>query len=154
MDRNQFTRSIDERIKLIRTEYGLTQEKMADVLGISKKTLIQIEKGRQSVGWTGSVAVASIFADSVLLREMAGGDISEIIIALSFNDVDVSYPKTWGGRLWWETIFEKDNFRIQQNIFSRHYRILDGTDRRRYTTFSLDEVKDELENLIKSSSHE
>jgi len=154
MDKKQFTKLIDERIKLIRTEYGLTQEKMADVLGISKKTLIQIEKGRQSVGWTGSVAVASIFADSVLLRETAGGDITEIIIALSFNDVDVSYPKTWGGRLWWETIFEQENFRIQQNIFSRHYRILDATDCRRYTSFSLEETRDELGNLIKSSSQE
>lgn len=154
MNKKQFTNNIDERIKMIRTEYGLTQEKMAAIIGISKKTLVEVEKGRQSIGWTGSVAVASIFADSILLREMAGGDISEIIIALSFNDVDVTYPKTWGGRLWWDTIFEKDNFRIQQNMFSRHYRILDKTDRRRYTSFSLEEVKDELDNLITSDSKE
>lgn len=41
MDRNEFVRKADEKLKLIRTEYGFNQEKMADVLGISKKTLVR-----------------------------------------------------------------------------------------------------------------
>lgn len=32
-------------IKLIRTEAGLTQDRTAEMIGISKKTLVQVEKG-------------------------------------------------------------------------------------------------------------
>jgi Predicted transcriptional regulators len=44
MGKKQFVKLMDEKLKLIRTEYGLTQDKMALILGISKKTLIEIEK--------------------------------------------------------------------------------------------------------------
>ena len=64
MERVLFISQMDQKLKLIRTEYGLTQEKMADILGISKKTLVEIEKGRRSLGWTGAVALASLFSGS------------------------------------------------------------------------------------------
>ncbi len=54
MTREEFIQMMDEREKLIRTEYGLTQDKMAIALGISKKTLVEIEKGRRTLGWTGA----------------------------------------------------------------------------------------------------
>lgn len=103
MNKKDFVKLVDEKLKLIRTEYGLTQDKMAAILGISKKTLIEIEKNRKSLGWTGSVALASIFSDSTILRDAIGGDVSGIIIAIAFRDVDVDYPKTWGGKVWWRT---------------------------------------------------
>ncbi len=48
MNREAFIKIMNGKIKLIRTEYGLTQDKMALILGISKKTLIEIEKNRKS----------------------------------------------------------------------------------------------------------
>jgi DNA-binding XRE family transcriptional regulator len=99
-------------------------------LGISKKTLVEIEKSRKSLGWTVSVTLASIFSDSTILRDAIGGDVSDIIIALAFKDIEVDYPKTWGGKVWWKTISEKKCYRIQQNLFSRHYRLLDQENRR------------------------
>ena len=51
MDRREFISEINGMLKLVRTEYGLTQEKMADVLGISKKSLVESEKGRRPLGW-------------------------------------------------------------------------------------------------------
>jgi DNA-binding XRE family transcriptional regulator len=69
MEKKQFIKLLDEKLKLIRTEYGLSQDKMAAILGISKKTLIEIEKNRKSLGWTNSVALASIFSDSTILRD-------------------------------------------------------------------------------------
>jgi DNA-binding XRE family transcriptional regulator len=36
MEKEQFIKLMDEKVKLIRTEYGLSQDKMAETLGISK----------------------------------------------------------------------------------------------------------------------
>ena len=63
MTRETFISEMDRHVKLVRTEYGFTQDVMAKVLGISKKTLVEIEKGRSSLGWTGSTALCTIFAD-------------------------------------------------------------------------------------------
>lgn len=150
MEKKQFVRLMDEKLKLIRTEYGLTQDKMAAILGISKKTLIEVEKNRKSMGWTSSVALASIFSDSTILHDAIGGDISDIIIALAFKDIDVDYPKTWGGKVWWKTISEKKCYRIQQNMFSRHYRLLDQENRRIYASFSLRETEEIMEEILNS----
>ena len=46
MTRETFISEMDRHVKLVRTEYGFTQDVMAKVLGISKKTLVEIEKGR------------------------------------------------------------------------------------------------------------
>ncbi|MDD4346880.1 MAG: transcriptional regulator [Desulfitobacteriaceae bacterium] len=150
MNREDFIKVMDQKTKLIRTEYGLTQDKMALILGISKKTLIEVEKDRKSLGWTGSVALASIFSDSSILQDTMGGELSDIIKAVAFKDIDVNYPQTLGGEIWWKVILEKDGYRIQQNIFSRHYRLLDQKKRRRYASFSLGETKAIMENYLKN----
>lgn len=150
MEKKQFIKLMDEKLKLVRTEYGLTQDKMSLLLGISKKTLIEVEKNRKSLGWTGSVALASIFSDSTILQDVIGGELSDIIIALAFKNLDVSYPKTWGGKVWWNTISIKNGFCIQQNIFSRHYRLLDEKNCRIYASFSLKEVEAVIEEMHKT----
>ncbi len=150
MNKEDFIKFMGEKLKLIRTEYGLTQDKMAIILGISKKTLIEVEKNRKSLGWTGSVALASIFSDSKILQDAIGGEVSDIIIALAFKDVDVDYPKTLGGKIWWKTVFDKNGYRIQQNMFSRHYRILNKENRRIYVSFSLEETKAVIDEILKT----
>ena len=150
MDKLQFVQLMDGKLKLIRTEYGLSQDKMSGILGISKKTIIEIEKSRKSLGWTNSVALASIFSDSTILRNAIGGDISGLIIAVAFKDMEIDYPKTWGGSILWSTKTEKNGYRIQQNMFSRHYRLLNPENRRMYVSFNFDEIEDILEKLIES----
>ena len=147
MEKEQFITIMDENIKLIRAEYGLTQEKMAPILGISKKTLVEIEKKRKSLGWTGSVALASMFSDSKILSKVFGGSISDVIITIAFRDTQVTYPKTWGGEIWWKTVEEKNGYRIQQNMVSRHYRILDQKNRRLLATYHYEEAKETLDQL-------
>lgn len=147
MEKKQFIELMDEKLKLIRTEYGLSQDKMAETLGISKKTLIEIEKNRKSLGWTNSVALASIFSDSTILRDSIGEGITSFVIALAFKNVEVDYPKTWGGKIWWNTITEKNGYRIQQHMFSRHYRLLNPENRRLYASFSLAETEAILERI-------
>lgn len=150
MDKKQFIQLMDEKLKLIRTEYGLSQDKMAETLGISKKTIIEIEKNRKSLGWTNSVALASIFSDSTIIHDAIGGDTSGFIIALAFRNIEVDYPKTWGGKVWWKTISEKNGYRIQQNMFSRHYRLLDQENRRIYASFSLTGTEEIMKKILNS----
>ena len=50
---------------------------MAHELGISKKTLVGIEKGRSSLGWTGSAALCLLFGDSQTLKNEVADDPAE-----------------------------------------------------------------------------
>lgn len=147
MDRKEFIEKADEKLKLVRTEYGCNQEKMADILGISKKTLVQIEKGRSSLGWAGAVVLCSIFERSEILEAAFDGAAADLIQTLSFQDSGSDYPKTMGGKIWWKTLEEKGSFKLQQNIVSQHYRILDQFDRRLFSSFELKAMKDRLEKL-------
>lgn len=147
MDRNEFVRKADEKLKLIRTEYGFNQEKMADVLGISKKTLVQIEKGRSSLGWTGAVALCTIFERSEVLEAAFDGAAAEMVLTLAFQDAEPNYPKTMGGKVWWKTLEETAEYKLQQNIVSQHFRILDQHDRRILSSFELQAIKDQWEKL-------
>lgn len=146
MNRSEFIGKADEKLKLVRTEYDYNQEKMADVLGISKKTLVQIEKGRSSLGWTGAIALCTIFERSEVLEAAFGGETTDIIMALAFEDAEPSYPKTMGGKIWWKTLEEKPTYKVQQNIISQHYRVLDHNDRRVCASFELQSIKKQLEN--------
>lgn len=148
MERNTFIDTMNSRLKLVRTEYSLTQDQMARMLGMSKKTLVEIEKGRISLGWANAVTLASVFGDSQILQTTFGGELSELIIALAFKGSDTAYPRTWGGTVWWQDIREEQGYRLQQNMFSRHYRLLDPENRRRIATFHLEEAQDVLATIL------
>ena len=147
MTREELITKVNGRLKLVRTEYGLTQDKMAAILGISKKTLVESEKGRRSLGWTETVALTSIFAHSSILKDALGEDFNEMISALALEGVEISYPPTMGGKVWWREIKSAGGYRIQQNLISNHYRLLDEKDRRLISSFDLKEVEDYLEDL-------
>ena len=148
MERSEFISIMNRKIKLIRTEFDLTQEKMAEAIGISKKTLVEIEKGRNSLSWSAAVAAAVIFADSSILDEAFGGETSDLVKVVALNGLDAKLPdKTMGGRVWWQDIKESKGYRIQQNIISRHYRILDAEDRRFFSTFDKKEAESRLKEL-------
>ena len=138
MTKEQFIQEMDRMVKLVRTEYGFTQEAMAKALGLSKKTLVEIEKGRSSLGWMGSVAFSAIFSGSQVLSGVLGGEAEDLVLALSFEDLTPIYPRTMGGRVWWRTLETCGEFRIQQNIISQHYRALDGQDGRICSSFELE----------------
>ncbi|MDR3053205.1 MAG: helix-turn-helix domain-containing protein [Coriobacteriales bacterium] len=140
MDRLAFISLCDARVKLVRTEYGFTQEKMAAVLGISKKTLVEIEKGRKSLGWTTCVALCSIFGESDILSDAFGGKATDVVLALSFEGEQPHYTKTLGGKVWWLDVEKNEVFIIQQNIISQHYRLLTKDHRRVASSFKLEDL--------------
>jgi len=146
MTRLEFIKIASGKLKLIRIEGGYTQDKMAEILGLSKKTLVQIEKGRSTLGWAGAVTLCTIFRNSEIMEMTFGGDPLDIILSLAFIDYERN-EKTLGGKVWWINIKLNDEFRIQQNIISEHYRILDGQDRRICSSFDYDYIKKRLQEL-------
>ena len=149
MERSEFISIMNHKIKLIRTEFDLTQEKMAEAIGISKKTLVESEKGRRSLGWTEAVALTAIFADSTVLQDAFGDDLVEMVSALALEDVEVRYPRTMGGKVWWKQIKSKNGYKIQQNVISGHYRVLDPNDGRMISSFHLETVEQYLKEVAK-----
>ena len=145
MTREAFVSELDRQVKLVRTEYGFNQEVMARVLGISKKTLVEIEKGRSSLGWMGAVAFCTIFSGSQVLSGLLGGDAGDMVAALAFQDLSPRYPKTLGGRVWWRTVETYRGGRVQQNILSQHYRALDQEDHRICASLDLAEIRRRLD---------
>lgn len=148
MDKEDFTKLISSKMKLVRTEQEFSQDKMAEILGISKKTLVQIEKGRTTASWTVIVAFCAMFSRSELLVTVIGDNPVEFVQLIA-NNVDITpKKKTMGGKVWWKEIKIKGNFRLQQNLISNHYRILDEDNFRWFSSFEKDEAMKSLEELV------
>lgn len=147
MERETAIIIISEKIKLIRTEQGYTQDKMAEILGLSKKTLVQIEKGRNTANWTTIVAVCALFNQSEILNSVLGDDPVEFIKLIGLQNTESKKEKTMGGKVWWKEVSKEGDFRLQQNMISQHYRILDEENYRRFSTFNLDEAMNRLKEL-------
>ena len=149
MDKQQIIETLSRKLKLVRVERGYTQDRMAEVLGISKKTLVQIEKNRTLAGWTNVVALCALFRDSQVIQSVLGGDPLEVIETIAHNGFERPKDKTFGGKIWWEELEKRGSLRMQINLISHHYRILDDDDYRWFSSFDKEEALNHLEILSK-----
>lgn len=140
LNKEDLIRSVSEKIKLVRVEAGYSQEEMAAVLGISKKTLVQIEKERVEANWTLVVAVISLFQNSDIVRNLLGNEPLEIVELIAHKELYTPKEKTLGGKVWWTNLKEDKGYILQQNILSRHFRILDCNGYRWYSTLEEEDV--------------
>lgn len=115
----------DKKLKLVRAEYGYSQERMATALGLSKKTLLEIEKGRASLGWTGTAALAAIFRDSEVLFGAFGVEPTELLCTLALDGY--ASKSTVPGGLFWTQVYLQNGYCIVQNIITQHYRLFSPT---------------------------
>lgn len=150
MDKEYVIQLISLRIRMIRLEKGYSQDKMASIMGISKKTLVQIEKERVLAGWTSVIAVCALFRDSEILQSVLGDEPLEVIETIAHDGINRPKDKSMGGRVWWKEINSKGNFRMQQNIISQHYRILDDKNYRWFSSFDEEETAIRLNELFKT----
>ncbi|WP_285767402.1 helix-turn-helix transcriptional regulator [Peribacillus sp. SI8-4] len=139
MERGEFIRLISEKMKLVRTEQNFSQDKMSEILGISKKTLVQIEKRRMEANWTTVVAFCALFNHSQLLISTIGDDPVDFVRLIASKNGGTPKEKTMGGKIWWKEIDYRGDFRLQQNLISNHYRILDQYDYRWHSSFAKEE---------------
>ncbi|MBP1949531.1 DNA-binding XRE family transcriptional regulator [Virgibacillus litoralis] len=79
MDQETIIDRVSTKVKLIRVEKNYTQDQMATVLGISKKSLVQIEKRRNNANWTTTVALCALFRDSEVIQQTVGYDVLTIL---------------------------------------------------------------------------
>lgn len=147
MTREEFIGTMDEKCRLIRTEFRYSQDKMAEVLGLSKKTLVQIEKGRSTLGWMGAVTLCTIFGKSEIVQMTFGGPPEDVVMALAFDSTEQQFTKTLGGKVWWVNLETLCGYTVQKNIVFQHYRILDREDRRICSSFEYEHVLERFREL-------
>ncbi|MGM9987399.1 MAG: helix-turn-helix transcriptional regulator [Bacillaceae bacterium] len=149
MNKQEIISILSEKMKLVRTEAGYTQEKMAEIIGLSKKTLVGIEKGRFNASWTTTVAFVTLFSHSTIIQNILGDEPIQTIQALAHSELYTPKEKTLGGHIWWKEIKSTNNFRLQQNVVSNHYRILDSKNYRWFSTFDYDHAQEYFTKLTK-----
>nr|WP_263328448.1 helix-turn-helix domain-containing protein [Neobacillus sp. Marseille-Q6967] len=150
MNRDEIIRLVSEKLRLIRTEAGYTQDKMAEIIGVSKKTLVQIEKGRVLAGWSTVVSICALFRETETVQFLFGNEPLEVLETVAREGIDYRRMKTFGGRIWWKEISRKNGFILQQNILSKHFRILDEQHYRVFSSFDEKLTKQRLKELAKN----
>lgn len=121
MTRESFIALCDRKEKLVRNELGYSQEKMSALLGVSKKTLVEIEKWRSSLGWQGAVTLCTLFQNTRGITLTFGSDIPALLRALTedaayLQPVESPYAT-------WVPILELNGKTIEQNAASQLYRL-------------------------------
>ena len=99
---------------------------MSVLLGISKKTLVEIEKWRSSLGWQGAVTLCTLFQNTKGITLTFGSDIPALLRALTedaayLQPVDSPYSN-------WVPILELGENVIEQNTASQLYRLRRGAE--------------------------
>ena len=150
MTRDEIIMQVSVKLRLIRAEAGYTQDKMADIIGVSKKTLVQIEKGRVLAGWSTVVSICALFRETETVQFLFGNEPLEVLETVALNGIDLRKTKTLGGRVWWRVISQKNGFILQQNILSKHFRILDEQKYRIFSSFDEKLSKQRFKELVKS----
>ncbi|WHY78866.1 helix-turn-helix domain-containing protein [Neobacillus sp. WH10] len=135
MTRDEIIMQVSEKLRLIRTEAGYTQDKMADIIGVSKKTLVQIEKGRVRANWPTVVSICALFRETETVQFLFGNEPLEVLETVALDGIDLRKTKTLGGRIWWRVVSQKNGIILQQNILSKHFRILDDRNYRIFSSF-------------------
>ena len=72
MTRDEIIDRVSEKVRVLRAEVGYTQDKMAEIIGLSKKTLVQIEKGRAEAGWSTVVTICALFRETETIQFLFG----------------------------------------------------------------------------------
>ncbi|MFJ7728001.1 helix-turn-helix transcriptional regulator [Neobacillus sp. NPDC097160] len=150
MTRDEIIMQVSEKLRLIRTEAGYTQDKMADIIGVSKKTLVQIEKGRVLANWSTVVSICALFRETETVQFLFGNEPLEVLETVALDGIDLRKTKTLGGRVWWRVLTQKNGFILQQNILSKHFRILDERNYRIFSSFDEKLSKQRFKELSKS----
>jgi DNA-binding XRE family transcriptional regulator len=139
--KDMFDRMISEKVLLIRTEARMTQEQMASMIGLSKKTLVQVEKERKTLGFTAAALVSILFRKSEIIQAMFGESTLDIVELIALQEVrqetsseshnwiqrakEKARYKSMGRRIWWKDERVGNEYILQSHILTGHFRIID-----------------------------
>lgn len=150
LTRDEIIMQVSEKLRLIRTEAGYTQDKMAEIIGVSKKTLVQIEKGRVLANWSTAVSICALFRETETVQFLFGNEPLEVLETVAREGIDIRKSKTFGGRIWWRVVSKKNGYILQQNILSKHFRILDERNYRIFSSIDEKLSRQRFKELIKN----
>lgn len=122
MDKQAFTETLQAKFKMVRTEAGYTQDSMSHTIGLSKKTLVQIEKERILPNWTTCISLCALFRNSEVLTNTFSGDPLELAQVISRGHG--VYPNYESESVYWEDIDSKNGFKLQFNKVNKVYRVI------------------------------
>jgi DNA-binding XRE family transcriptional regulator len=148
--RDEIMMQVSEKLRLIRTEAGYNQDKMAEIIGVSKKTLVQIEKGRVLANWSTAVSICALFRETETVQFLFGNEPLEVLETVAREGIDIRKSKTFGGRIWWRVLSKKNGYILQQNILSKHFRILDERNYRIFSSIDEKLSRQRFKELIKN----
>jgi len=134
MNTRDFIRIIGESLKMVRSEFDMSQQDIADVLGISKKTVIELEKGRIIPSWIICVSVSAMFDESKVLRNEFGDSPLEIVRLLARSGLETERDQR--NTVFWNVYLQDADFTVFKNIISEHYKLVDRHGKRIYSSFS------------------
>jgi DNA-binding XRE family transcriptional regulator len=150
--RQDLIEKISLSIKLLRTEYGYSQQEMANSIGLSKKTLIQIEKGRLTLSWCATCAVCAVYRDSRQLSMELGEDPVNLIETLAHGDLQSYAESSNRNYVFWDVLEESSGFILAKNILTEHYKVTDATGKRYCSSFDLKKITAKYNDLIKKET--
>lgn len=146
MTKKEFIEKIQQLEPAVRAEFDLTQDKMASSIGVSKKTLVEMEKRRIAMGWSEAVALSCVFSSSQILQNAFGGNPTELIPDIALLGIEVRKPERSFLAFWWNEIERNEFFVVQQNIITSHYRLLYGNEKI-LSSFEYNVIKDQMVEL-------
>ena len=140
MNRDSLIAVCDAQLMNVRNEFSHNQITMSHILGISKKTLVDIEKGRRSLGWSGSIALIALFPTSQALTHALGTtDTLALAQSLMLDGIETTGRVTHGGG-WWAHVENNDYCTVEQNVISQHYRLVDSERRHIASSLSYEDI--------------
>ena len=90
--RKDLIEKISKGLNNIRKEAKLTQDEMANILGISKNTIINAEKNEKQLSWAVVIAILVLFNQTTYVKSIIGEEKSaiEVISKCAFLDKDLN----------------------------------------------------------------
>ena len=64
IDRKKYVRAMAENLPVLRAKLGVSQEEMADMIGVTRVTLSSAERGARELSWTNFVSLLFIFTQN------------------------------------------------------------------------------------------
>ncbi|MBC9785216.1 transcriptional regulator [Heliobacterium chlorum] len=142
-----FDQLVSAKLRPIRTDADLTQDKMAEIIGISKKTLVDVEKGRKTLGFTAASLTAILFRRGEPVQSLFGDMTIDVVEFVSTRAKSRAWYKTLGGPVWWIEESRQGPFIVQKHRFTPYYRIIDSDHYLHYYSLNREETFQRLAEL-------
>lgn len=147
LEKEEFISKATSIIKEVRLSMSLSQNVMSELIGISKKTYVQIEMHRRRLSWPEAVSFCSCFKNNKIVLGIFKEDPTSIAENLTKDEID-SFEKNCPKSYWWIEVSHGKEFFIHQNIITGQYKIVDLNGDTILVSNNVDLIKDFIKNNV------